>query len=205
MKDKSLIIRFPVQQRARARFAAILHALPQVLAEYGYAGVTTSRLAAAAGVGTSTVYDYFSCRDAVFVAYLRDRLAQALDQLVYGAVYSRKDSLLALRELVGIGVDFALQERPVIRAMVLHNPQLLLQIGLDGSHQKVMQLAAVFGASKRIRFQLSDNPLLIYSLENICIGFQMRLMMNDMPVERNQLVDELASIINAHIFRRPSH
>ena len=50
----------PRQARARATVEAVLEATSQVLIEYGYARLTTTRVAKRAGVSVGTLYQYFS-------------------------------------------------------------------------------------------------------------------------------------------------
>ena len=58
----------PVQERSRDTVRAILEAAAQVLERRGYAGTTTDRIAARAGVSVGTLYQYFPNKAAIVFA-----------------------------------------------------------------------------------------------------------------------------------------
>ncbi len=64
----------PVQARSTASVAAILEATLQVLLEVGKERLTTTRVAARAGVSVGTLYQYFPNKSALLQAVLRDHL-----------------------------------------------------------------------------------------------------------------------------------
>ncbi|MFW6066941.1 MAG: TetR/AcrR family transcriptional regulator [Myxococcota bacterium] len=65
--------KLPSQERSRETFDAIVEACALVLAERGYAGTTTNHIADRAGVGISSLYEYFPGKDAV-IAVVAERL-----------------------------------------------------------------------------------------------------------------------------------
>ena len=65
--------KWPRQRRARLTFDALIEACARLLPELGYAGVTTNHIAAAAGVGIASLYEYFPGKDAI-VAQVAERL-----------------------------------------------------------------------------------------------------------------------------------
>ena len=198
---KTIVIKKPVQQRSRAKFEAILQACPRVLHEVGYPKTTAARLALEAEVGIGTLYDHFSCKEAVFVAYLDHQLEQALQGVAYGALYSRKDVLPTLRALVKVGVDFALDEREVIRAVLLHEPAMLYQINLAGSRERIGRLARDFTRHKGIAESINRSPLLLYTLENLVFGTQLRLVTaQNEAVNPAAVIEELTRLIYAYLF-----
>lgn len=67
----------PIQPRARATFDAIVAAAARLLAARGYGDVTTNHIAAAAGVGIGSVYEYFPGKDAI-VAEVATRLVDRI-------------------------------------------------------------------------------------------------------------------------------
>ncbi len=73
--------RAPVQRRARATVASILDAAARVFVEHGYAGGTTNRIAAEAGVSVGSLYEYFPNKDSVLAALLERRLADGAQDL----------------------------------------------------------------------------------------------------------------------------
>lgn len=77
----------PRQQRSIAMVDAILDASARILVELGQEALTTNTIAERAGVSIGSLYQYFSCRDAIVVALLnrfesrmRTRMQAALAQ-----------------------------------------------------------------------------------------------------------------------------
>ena len=105
--------RIPRQQRALAKVEVILEAGAQVLEAGGPAAFTTNRVAERAGVGVSTLYQYFDGKQAVLVALARrelDRHAAAVTQALSAALEGRasggqraaEPDRLAIRALIGV-------------------------------------------------------------------------------------------------------
>jgi AcrR family transcriptional regulator len=71
----------PRQRRARATVESIVEACARLMAERGYAAVTTNHIAAEAGVGIGSLYEYFHGKDAI-VAIVAERLVgRVMDRL----------------------------------------------------------------------------------------------------------------------------
>lgn len=75
----------PHQARAVATVEAILEAASQVLVARGHAGMTTTRVAEAAGVSVGSLYQYYPSKDALLVALL-DRKLTATMAAIHAAV-----------------------------------------------------------------------------------------------------------------------
>ncbi len=78
----------PVQARSAASVSAILEATVQVLQEVGKERLTTTRVAARAGVSVGTLYQYFPNKSALLRAVLEEHLGE-----VAGAVEEACESL----------------------------------------------------------------------------------------------------------------
>lgn len=83
----------PRQERARATVEALLEAAAQLIADEGYATMTTNRVAARAGVSIGSLYQYFPNKQALLVSLLEKHLAhvhpvieRSLDELSDPAV-----------------------------------------------------------------------------------------------------------------------
>ena len=100
----------PRQRRSRQTVDAILEAAARVFSERGYAGCTTNRIAAVAGVSVGSLYEYFPNKDAILVALVERKLA-----LMTGRV---QDHLAAARHGSG-GLD-ALLRRFVMAMLEVH-------------------------------------------------------------------------------------
>ncbi|MGB3819514.1 MAG: TetR/AcrR family transcriptional regulator [Achromobacter pulmonis] len=71
----------PRQQRSQQTVDAILQATARVLAEHGYAGTNTNRIAETAGVSIGSLYQYFPNKNAL-IAALHDRHDQQMLALI---------------------------------------------------------------------------------------------------------------------------
>src|ERR1700743_3781510 len=69
----------PVQARSAASVEAILEATIQVLLKVGKERLTTTRVAARAGVSVGTLYQYFPNKSALLQAALKRHLAQVTE------------------------------------------------------------------------------------------------------------------------------
>lgn len=81
----------PRQERARATWDAILDATAEILRSHGYDGITTNKVADAAGVSVGSLYQYFPGKDALVIALLL-RYAEAQRAVFFGAVNAVADA-----------------------------------------------------------------------------------------------------------------
>ena len=95
----------PQQKRSTAKFLSILRAFPRVVQTHGYDKASTEKIALEADVGIGTLYDYFSNKEAILVAYLDFELGLALDAVESASQDSTSTVIQALHELVVIGID----------------------------------------------------------------------------------------------------
>ncbi len=75
----------PRQERAQATVEAILEATARVLREVGYDGLTTNKVADAAGVSVGSLYQYYPGKDALVTALLL-RYAERQQAAFLGAI-----------------------------------------------------------------------------------------------------------------------
>jgi AcrR family transcriptional regulator len=71
-----LVRRYPRQRRAQETVDAIYEATARILQEEGRTALNTNRIAERAGVGISTIYQYFAHKEAILVEMARAELAQ---------------------------------------------------------------------------------------------------------------------------------
>ncbi|MBT2419326.1 TetR family transcriptional regulator [Streptomyces sp. ISL-22] len=94
--------RTPQQARSKARLARVLQAAERVLVEEGVQALTTTRVAAEAGVSVGSLYQYLPDRDAIVDALAAGyfaRLEGAMDDLVHAAADER------WKDPVGVLID----------------------------------------------------------------------------------------------------
>ncbi len=68
--------KLPSQRRSRETVAVLLEAAARVLSSQGYAGATTNRIAAKAGVSIGSLYEYFPNKDSLLVALMEAHIAE---------------------------------------------------------------------------------------------------------------------------------
>lgn len=82
--------KWPSQQRSRMTFEALVEACARLLAERGYARLTTNHVAERAGVGIASLYEYFPDKDALVA-----RVAERLVHRVMHRLGEHMDAILA--------------------------------------------------------------------------------------------------------------
>ena len=103
---KSVARRQPRQRRARETVDAVLDAVVRVLKKHGIDGVTTNRIAEAAGVSIGSVYQYFPDKQTIFRA-LHDRHVDEISRLIEARLVDHAASPLEefVSALIGALVD----------------------------------------------------------------------------------------------------
>ena len=92
-KPGATVRRVPSQKRSLEKYQAILRACAAVLRDQGYEGATTAKIAAEAGVGRGTLYQYFPNRETLVAT-----LAEAeLDRLLTHTIDARQARTAAPR------------------------------------------------------------------------------------------------------------
>lgn len=196
---KEILIKKPKQKRSQAKFDAILDALPDTIKLYGFKKTTTAKIALEANVGMSTVYDYFSCKEAIFVSYLDDRLEQAIDDVSYHAIHSTSGPQETMKAFIRAGLNFANQHSGLIRVALSEFPNDLDKINLVRSREKIKQIGIDFALSQNIPLPAENLSLMIYSLTNIIVSFQIRsVIAPEKDLDDEAIVDELTKIVSLY-------
>lgn len=103
---KSVARREPQQRRSRQTVEAVLDAVVRVMKRHGVEGVTTNRIAEAAGVSIGSVYQYFPDKRAIFTA-LHDRHVERISRIIESTLVEHASSPLEdfVRALIEALVD----------------------------------------------------------------------------------------------------
>jgi AcrR family transcriptional regulator len=111
--------KLPQQARSRVSFDAILGGCARILERGGYEALTTNAVAAAAGVGIGTLYDFFPNREAIVVALAEQRLARLAGEVQAGlAAAEELDAYEALDLLVRRIVRSVAADRALYRVLL---------------------------------------------------------------------------------------
>lgn len=98
-KSKSLMRKKPTQARSRTTVDAIIEAAARILSDHGWAGFTTNKVAAAAGVSIGSYYQYFPDKHSLIEAIRSRHLDDCLSTLK-NAVEGEKHLSIFVEELV---------------------------------------------------------------------------------------------------------
>lgn len=73
--------KLPTQARARATYGAILQAAARILEQRGYEALTTNHVAAEAGVGIASLYEYFPNKQSIVAAVVTSTVEGVLTDI----------------------------------------------------------------------------------------------------------------------------
>ncbi|MEU1998222.1 TetR/AcrR family transcriptional regulator [Nocardia gamkensis] len=137
--------RYPVQQRSRDTFEAIVSAASQVLRDCGYGQCSTGAIAKAAGVSKSSLYQYFSDKDAIIRILVERAGAQAslvidehLDALFCQGRFA-PDPGLQLRLLEAVD-----EYRDIASSLIREAPELAVNRYFMGIEQRCRDLLRAY-------------------------------------------------------------
>ncbi|SFF26108.1 transcriptional regulator, TetR family [Fontimonas thermophila] len=150
----------PRQARAQATFDAIVQACARVLAEEGYAAVTTNRVAELAGVSIGSLYEYFPNKQAIVAS----ALARAMREIVEEVGASLRVAV-ALEGQPRAGIDYwmramtaALEKRGALLRVALREVPFLWDIPEVRDLSDTLQHIAQEGRKKSARVVHFDDP-----------------------------------------------
>lgn len=179
-------------------FERIVDAGEAVLAEHGYQGLSTNRIAASAGVSPGSVYQYFEDRDEIvaeishrLIAAFNDALTPALREAV---TLPREDAIRTMIESVLV----ALQERAdLLRALVDRIPpveqaHLLGDVRLRLS-DGIYNLLTIQSPSLTPRDAEQASWLIAETSEHLTV----RYVLDQPRIGREEFVDALSRTISA--------
>lgn len=182
----------PTQGRSQATVEAVLTATAQLLAEGGYAGLTTNHIAERAGVSIGSIYQYFPGKEAI-VAQVTERTVDAIladfGQGLLGHVvgpariaevlYDAIDRRAGLLRALSYEVPF-LRDLPAVTSM---RSRLLVLSGQIYSHQ--------MGGR-----DFAHPPVAAFQLTAMIQAAVMESILAPLPgMTRHQAIDTLAEII----------
>jgi AcrR family transcriptional regulator len=151
---KSAVRRQPQQRRARETVEAVLDAVVRVLKKHGVDGVTTNRIAEAAGVSIGSVYQYFPDKRAIFTA-LHDRHVEEISRIIESRLVEHASSSLEdfVRALVEALVDAHAADPEFHELMTTTVPH-----GAEGARALDVRLRGTFKLAISSRTQRRSPP-----------------------------------------------
>lgn len=184
----------PRQKRSAAMVEAIVEAAARVFVGEGYAGATTNRIAAAAGVSVGSLYQYFPSKDAIAVELMR-RYREGLVQLVAGRLRDVTPETFEpvvrglLRDLVRAeGINPALHR--VLVEQVLRTSARKEMVGFEERLEE-----ALVGALRSAGSPIRDVELAAFVLVRLVLAVVQGAVVDRPRFKNAALADELARIV----------
>jgi len=190
----------PVQARSNASVDAILQATLQVLVSVGKERLTTTRVAARAGVSVGTLYQYFPNKSALLQAALRHHMDQVRAAIENVCTQQRSESLLDMGTAL-IHAYLAAKMQNVKASAALY----AVSSDIDGaaiakaaSQRSRRAIVALFATSRE---PLAKDPEVIANaVVSALNGFSRSLLESKSPeLQLASMRDELIILVHAYL------
>ncbi len=166
----------PVQARSKEMRDRILTATAQVLADRGYAGLSTNRVAAQAGVSVGSLYRYFEDRTDL-MEHLRRRVTETvvadLTEAMVAAV--RTDAFAGVRHVVSTLVASLVEHGPVVKALLDEVPLGSHANALPAVELQLGQFARMFTAQQAPRLSAEEVDARVYLALGVTLNACLRI------------------------------
>jgi AcrR family transcriptional regulator len=192
----------PVQARSAESVSAILEATIQVLLDVGKERLTTTRVAARAGVSVGTLYQYFPNKSALLQAVLKRHFSEITDA-VEAVCHEQRGRSLSQMATALVTAFLAAKMKDVNTSLALYSvggdvgaEKIVRQVGIRTSKAVAEMLATSHE-------QLTEDPRLIASiLQGTMAGVSRRLLESRSPEKevetfRRELIVLACAYLNA--------
>jgi AcrR family transcriptional regulator len=192
----------PVQARSTASVSAILEATIQVLLDGGKDRLTTTRVAARAGVSVGTLYQYFPNKSALLQAVLKRHFSEITNAIEDVCQEQRGKSLSQMATAL-VTAFLAAKMKDVNTSLALYS------VGGDVDAEKIVRQVgirtskAVAEMLETTHEQLTEDPRLVASmLQGTMAGVSRRLLESRSPEKevesfRRELIVLASAYLNA--------
>jgi AcrR family transcriptional regulator len=190
----------PVQARSTASVDAILKATLQVLLRVGKEKLTTTRVAARAGVSVGTLYQYFPNKSALLRAALRLHVEEILADVDKVCVAQRGQPVEQMAEALAVA----------FLAVKMRDPKKSRALYAVSSDVEGAKIAA--GAVTRVNHTIvgllqsapevltTDLQLMATVLQSIIAGVKRQLLESDMPEAQFEVMQrELVLVVRSYV------
>jgi AcrR family transcriptional regulator len=192
----------PVQARSAESVSAILEATIQVLLDVGKERLTTTRVAARAGVSVGTLYQYFPNKSALLQAVLKRHFSEITDA-IEAVCHEQRGKSLSQMATALVTAFLEAKMRDVNTSLALYSvggnvdaEKIVRQVGIRTSK-------AVAEMLETTHEQLTEDPRLIASmLQGTMAGVSRRLLESSAPEKevetfRRELIVLACAYLNA--------
>ena len=190
----------PVQARSTASVEAILKATVQVLLKVGKEKLTTTRVAARAGVSVGTLYQYFPNKSALLRAAMRIHMEEILAEVDNVCVAQRGHPVERMAEALALA----------FLAVKMRDPKKSRALYAASSDVEGAKIAA--GAATRVNNAIvgllesapevlkTDLQLMATVLQSTIAGVKRQLLESDMPDAQFEVMQrELVLVVRSYV------
>jgi AcrR family transcriptional regulator len=190
----------PVQARSAASVDAILKATVQVLLRVGKEKLTTTRVAARAGVSVGTLYQYFPNKSALLRAAMRLHLEEILAEVDKVCIAQRGQPVEQMAEALAVAF-LAVKMRDPKKSRALY------AVSSDVEGAKIAASAvtrvnyAIIGLLRSAPEALkTDLQLMATVLQSTIAGMKRQLLESDMPEAQFEAMQrELVLVVRSYV------
>jgi AcrR family transcriptional regulator len=190
----------PQQARSQRMVERILDSCAEMLVAYGYDGVSTHRIAVAAGISPGSVYQYFPNKDAI-VAVTVERMinkvaAELLEVLKSSDVPSPDDRV---RAVVSAALESTERNGELVRVLVEQMPRLGGSSEIRAVEQRAGDLAVGYLASLTGDVDPVHPPAVVWMAFQTMQQLTIRYVLDRPPIPREEFLDELCRLLSAYM------
>jgi AcrR family transcriptional regulator len=192
--------KLPVQARSTASVDAILKATVQVLLRVGKEKLTTTRVAARAGVSVGTLYQYFPNKSALLRAALRLHMEEIFAEVDKVCAAQRGQSLEQMAEALAVAF-LAVKMRDSKKSRALY----AVSSDLEGAKITAGAYARVNDAIVELlrsapEVLKTDLQLMATVLQSTIAGVKRQLLESDMPEAQFEIMQrELVLVVRSYV------
>lgn len=190
----------PVQARSTASVDAILKATVQVLLRVGKEKLTTTRVAARAGVSVGTLYQYFPNKRALLRAALKLHVEEILAEVDKVCVAQRGRPVEQMVEALAVA-SLAVKLRDPKKGRALYAVSSDVEGAKIAADAEARAKDALVGLLKSAPEMLkTDLQLMATVLQSVIAGMKRGLLQPDMPEEQFEVMQrELVLVLRNYV------
>jgi len=191
----------PVQARSTASVDAIVKATVQVLLRVGKEKLTTTRVAARAGVSVGTLYQYFPNKSALLRAALRLHVEEILAEVDRVCAAQRGQPVEQMAEALAVAfLAVKMRDQKKSRALYAVSSDVEGAKVAAGAEARVNK--AIVGLLQSAPEVLkTDLQLVATVLQSTIAGVKRRLLESDMPEEQFEVMQRELVLVVRHYVR----
>ncbi len=190
----------PIQARSTASVDAILKATVQVLLRVGKEKLTTTRVAARAGVSVGTLYQYFPNKSALLRAALKLHVEEILAEVDEVCVAQRGQPVEQMAEALAVA-SLAVKMRDPKKGRALYAVSSDVEgakIAADAEARANKEIVGLLQSAPEVL--TTDLQLMATVLQSTIAGMKRQLLESDMPEAQFEVMQrELVLVVRGYV------